>query len=484
MKKSRLIFNLIIMGVDFLALSSSLLLAYYIRTNIDVRPLASSTDLFEYLKLVFLAAGLGIIIFFITGLYNLKKPYGRLEELQKIFVAVSAGIMIIIALDFIRTKHIFPAKAIPIYGWILAIILVSISRQILREGQRYLFKFGIGVQSTIIIGANRISHLILSEIQKNPYLGYKVIGIFDKRKKEENFAGVKVLRNEEEISDLIKKQRVDEIIQANPQLPSKNVINLINLCDRYKIDFKFAPSLFGVYTTNTKVNIFAGVPVVELRKTPLEGWGRITKRLMDITGTSLALTIFSPILLIVALLVKITSKGPIFYKHKRLGRFGKEFELYKFRSMKLEYCMGDSYGGDKALENFQEILKDPQKKEEFSKDFKLRNDPRVTTLGKFLRKTSLDELPQLFNVLKGEISLVGPRPIVKEELKKFGNYKEQRLLLKPGITGLWQIGGRTDLSYQERAKLDIYYIENWSVFLDIKILFKTLLVFFKIKNAY
>ncbi len=482
MKKSRLIFNLVILGVDFAALSFSLFLAYLIRTNIDVRPLATPTDFFDYLKLVFSLSLLGIVIFFFTGLYNLKIP-SRMEELKKVFLGISTGIMLIIALDFIETKHIFPAKAIPIYAWLLAIVLVFVSRQVLRETQRYLFKFGIGVQRTIIIGANRISHLILQEVQKNPYLGYKVIGIYDKRKKEDSFSGVRVF-SEEDFSKTLKNHRADEIIQADPQLPSKNVINLINLCDRYKMDFKFAPSLFGVYTTNTKVNIFAGIPVVELKRTPLEGWGRIIKRLMDITGASLALVIFSPVLVLVAFLVKITSKGPVFYKHKRLGRFGKEFKLLKFRSMKLEYCLGDEYGGEKALKNFQEILKDPQKKEEFSKDFKLRNDPRVTTLGKFLRKTSLDELPQLFNVLKGEMSLVGPRPIVSQELKKYGDYKEQRLLLKPGITGLWQISGRTDLSYQERAKLDIYYIENWSVFLDIKTLFKTLLVFFKIKNAY
>lgn len=484
MKKSRLIFSVIAMAADFIVLAASFVLAYLIRTNIDVKPLATPTAQLEYLKLILLIAPIGIVIFFFMGLYNLKKPDGRLDELKKIVVAVSAGTMMIIVLDFFKTKHIFPAKAIPIYSWLLAIILVSISRQILREIQRYLFKFGIGIQNTIIVGANRISYLILSEIRRNSYLGYNIVGILDKRKAGQTFAGYEVLGSEEMLDEILKNRKVDEIIQANPQLPSKKVVELISLADKYKIEFKFAPSLFGVYTTNTNVHVMAGIPIVELKRTPLEGWGRIEKRLVDILGSLLGLMILSPVMIIVALLVKLTSKGPVFYKHCRLGRFGKNFNLYKFRSMKFEYCIGECYGGEKAEEHFKKILNDPGKKEEFAKDFKLKDDPRVTRFGKFLRKTSLDELPQLINVLRGEMSLVGPRPIVKKELKKYGVYQQQRLMLKPGITGLWQVSGRSDLSYSERAKLDTYYIEHWSLLLDIQILFKTVLVFFKVKSAY
>jgi len=313
------------MITDFIMLASSFFVAYFIRTNVDVRPLATPTALLEYLKLVLFIAPIGIIIFFFTGLYNIKKPDGRIDELKKIFVAVSAGTMIIIVLDFFKTKHIFPAKAIPIYSWLIAIVLVSISRQVLRETQKYLFKFGIGVQNTVIVGANKISYLILSEIKKNKYLGYNIIGILDKRKAGQVFAGYKVLGEESLLPELLKKGLVDEIIQANPQLPSKTVVEIINLSDRYKAEFKFAPSLFGVYTTNTNVNILAGIPIVELRRTPLEGWGRLEKRVVDVLGSFFWLVILSPVLILTALLVKLTSKGPIFYKHRRLGRFGKEF---------------------------------------------------------------------------------------------------------------------------------------------------------------
>ncbi len=484
MKKSRLIFSLVALGADLLMLIFSFILAYIIRTNIDVKPLATPTDLFVYLKLVLLLASLDIIIFFFVGLYNVRKPDGRIEELKKIFIGVSAGTMIVIFLDFVKTEHIFPAKAIPIYSWGLAILLVFLSRQILREIQRYFFKYGIGVQNTLVIGANRISSLLLSEIRKNPYLGYKIVGILDKRKVGKDFAGFKVIESENALQDILKTRKIDEIIQANPQLPSKKVIEIINLAEKHRTDFKFAPSLFGVYTANTHVRIFGGIPVVELKKTPLEGWGRIIKRLTDITGALFGLIILSPVFLVISLFIKLTSKGPVFYKHGRLGRFGKKFDMYKFRTMKTEYCRGEEYGGKRAEEHFKKILCDPEKKKEFSEDFKLKDDPRVTKFGKLLRKTSLDEIPQLINVLKGEMSLVGPRPVVKEELKKYGPHQQERLILKPGMTGLWQISGRSDLSYSERAKLDTYYVENWSILLDLKIILKTFLVFFKIKNAY
>lgn len=473
------------MGGDFIALASSFILAYIIRTNIDVKPLGNPTARMEYFQLILLSAGIGIVIFFFVGLYSLKKPQTRVEELKKIFIAVSSGIMLILVLDFFSNKHIFPAKSIPIYAWGLAIILVFFTRQILREVQRYLFKYGIGVQNLVVIGANRISYLVLSEIKKKPYLGYRVLGIFDRKKEPgTDFAGFKILGSEENLSEVLKQQKVDEIIQANPQLPVKKVIDIINLAEKYKIDFKLAPSLFGVYSSYNNIHILGGIPVVELKKTPLDGWGRIIKRGVDIAGGAFGLIIFSPVMLLISIIMKLTSKGPILYKHKRIGRYGKEFEVYKFRSMKIDYCMGDEYGGDKAQNYFNKMLCDPEKKKEFSEDFKLKNDPRVTKLGKFLRKTSLDELPQFINVLKGEMSLVGPRPVVREELKKYGPYQQQRLLLKPGVTGLWQIGGRNDLNYKERIKLDIYYIEKWSLPMDIKIIFKTVLVFLGKKDAY
>lgn len=483
MKKSRLIFSLITMISDFLGLSVSLLLAYIIRTNVELRPLATSTNIFEYLNLVFMLSIIGIIIFFFNNLYNIKSmPEERLEELKKVFIAVSAGFMIIIALDFIKINSIFPAKAIPVYAWILAIIFVSLFRQILKFFQKYLYKYGIGVQNIIIIGANRISHSIITEIKNKPHLGYNIIDVLDKRKIGEKFLN-HIVGNEDNILEIIKKKNADEVIQANPQMSHEKVVELINITDDYKINFKFAPSLFGVYSTNINVNVIAGIPIVQLKKTPLDGWGRITKRLIDMIGSLFFLTILSPVFLIITIIIKFNSKGPVFYKHKRLGRHGKEFEMYKFRSMKIDFCRGDKYGGCKAEENFNKIMEDPEKKKEFENDFKLKNDPRVTSFGKFLRKTSLDEFPQLLNVLKGEMSLVGPRPVVKEELDKYGESKNQRLMLKPGMTGLWQISGRSNLTYKERANLDIYYIEHWSLFLDFKILIKTSLIFFK-RDAY
>lgn len=483
MKKSRLFFAVITLVSDFLMIGLSFVLAYLIRSELNSRPLADPTTLLSYLGLVLIISSLGILVFFINGLYNVRIPSERPYEIKKLFMAISTGAMIVIAADFTQNEHIFPSKSIPIYGWLISLFLVFLGRQIIKTIQKYLFKYKIGVQNTLIIGANNVSQKIINEAKKRPYLGYNFIGILDSKINEDSFEGIKILGTEDDLAKVLERHHFDEIIQANPMSPQKT-IEAVKLSDQKRIEFKLAPSFYDVYTFKNSVSILAGIPIVELIRTPLEGWGRIAKRAFDLVGSSIGLIIFSPIFLLIAILIKLTDKGPIFYKHERIGRADKTFGVYKFRSMKLEYCIGENYGGEKAKEAFEKIMKDPEKKEEFQEDFKLKDDPRVTKIGKFLRKTSLDELPQFINVFKGEMSLVGPRPIVKDEAEKYGESKYQRTIVKPGMTGLWQISGRNDLNYKERSKLDIYYIENWSLLLDIKILIKTFSVFFKKNGAY
>lgn len=483
MKKSRLFFGVITLVSDFLMIGSSFILSYLIRSEIDARPLANPTAFGPYIYLILLISLLGIIIFYVNGLYNLRVPSEKPYEIRKIFMAISTGAMIVIAADFSQNEHIFPSKSIPLYGWIISFFLVFFARQIIKSIQEYLFRYKIGVQNTLIIGANDTSKKLMNAVRNKPSLGYNFIGILDNDINRSTFEGIKVLGTEEDLAEILEKHNFDEIIQTNP-LSQNKTIKAIKLSDKNKIEFKLAPSLYDVYTAKNRVSVMAGIPIIELVRTPLEDWGRITKRVFDIIGSVIGLIIFSPISLILAILIKTTDRGPIFYKHKRIGRADKPFEVYKFRSMKLEYCMGKQYGGKKAEEAFKKIMEDPEKAKEFKKDFKLVNDPRVTKIGKFLRKTSLDELPQFINVFRGEMSLVGPRPIVKDEIEKYGESKYQRMIVKPGITGLWQISGRNDLDYRERSKLDIYYIENWSLFLDIKILLKTLPVFFRKNGAY
>jgi exopolysaccharide production protein ExoY len=228
----------------------------------------------------------------------------------------------------------------------------------------------------------------------------------------------------------------------------------------------------------------AGIQFIEIRLTPLEGWGRVAKRIFDLAGAILGIIVLSPLLVLVALLVKLRDpKGPILYRHRRLSRNGSIVEVLKFRTMLWRYCDGPDRPFKSAEETFAAMGR-PDLVEEFKISQKVEHDPRVSRLGVFLRRSSLDELPQLFNVLLGHMSLVGPRPIVEDELDHYGEQSAIFLALKPGITGLWQISGRSDISYEDRVKLDIYYVENWNLLLDIKILFKTVMTILSGRGAY
>jgi len=224
--------------------------------------------------------------------------------------------------------------------------------------------------------------------------------------------------------------------------------------------------------------------LVEFRPTPLFGWGKFMKRLFDILSSLVAIILFSPIYIIIGILIKIESSGPVFYLHPRRGFNGQPINVIKFRTMKLEYCRGKKYGGVKAEKEFNKLMQNKNLRIEFKKSFKLQNDPRVTRMGHFLRRTSLDELPQFFNVLFGSLSLAGPRPIIDDEVERYKGAEFLLWSVKPGLSGLWQVSGRSDLSYDERVRLDLYYIDNWSVWLDIRIAVKTVARLISRKGAY
>jgi exopolysaccharide biosynthesis polyprenyl glycosylphosphotransferase len=273
----------------------------------------------------------------------------------------------------------------------------------------------------------------------------------------------------EKIKRAIKNPSVGMVILASPKYERKEILDLLDFCDEHRIGFKFIPNLFQTLTTNIEIETFGGVPLIEIKKTPLDGWGKIIKRAVDIFGSFIGLILFSPVFFVVGSIIKIDSEGPVFVKLKRVSQ-GKEFYLYKFRSM---------------VKNAEELKKKYLEHNERKGGplFKMKQDPRITRFGKILRKTRLDEFPQLINVWKGEISLVGPRPHQPDEVAKYAKHHKRVLFIKSGMTGLAQISGSSDLSFEEEVKLDTYYIENWSLKKDIYILLKTILVIFIDKSA-
>ncbi len=475
MKKSELIFTILQVPIDFLMIIFSFIIVYFLRGRVElpswrilevleVSPEGMLLPIEQYILIVIIIALAWILIFALRGLYSLRTQKKGLDLIYSIFSSISLGTMAIFAISFLLKEEPLKSRFAVIAGWFMGIILVSIGRFFIGRIQKWLYKYGIGVHTAIIIGKDQTAPAIYQELQNNLNWGIKII---------DNFSEKDFYHSQEKIKSLIKNVNINELIQAKP-LSEEDTLSLLNFCKDLKIKFKFVPNLFETNATNIDSSTCVGIPIIELKKTPLEGWGRIYKRFVDLLGSFLALILLSPLFLILAILINIDSPGPVFFKHKRIGRGGKTFYLYKFRTM---------------IKNAEEILKEKLKsdsefKKQFEKEYKLKDDLRVTKLGKILRKTSLDELPQFINVLKGEISLVGPRPIVKDELEKYGRHKEHLLVLKPGITGLWQVSGRTDLSYEERINLDIHYVQNWSLWLDFKIMLKTIPAILKKQGAY
>lgn len=289
--------------------------------------------------------------------------------------------------------------------------------------QRLLLKKGIGINKTILVGNSKTSNVIKEEFDKNPTFGYKVI---------EEFAKF----NERELTNIIARDEIDVIIQTDQNMGKEEILNLLDFATVNQIAFKYTADLFGAAGIQREVSTIADIPVIEIKRTPLDGWGRIIKRTFDIIASTAAIIILSPLMVTAAIAVKLDSKGPILYLDYRYGQKFKKFIFYKFRSMKAELCDGDGpTGTDAGNRMLGELVKGEQNTRS-GPLHKIKNDPRVTKVGKFIRKFSIDEFPQFFNVLKGDLSLVGPRPHMSIEVAKYEKHHKRLFEIKPGITGL------------------------------------------------
>lgn len=484
-KRSELFFNFLLVPLDFLMVIVSFVVAYLIRTRLIEAPIAFHPGAAGYFKLLAIVAPIWIAIFAVLGLYSFHAGRSRFQELGRVVVAVASAVMALIVWEYVTSEPVFPSRSIPVYALGLGILFVSIGRLFVWGIQRSLFSRGIGVRRLLLIGRHRNAEILAGEYSGRAS-GHQVIGILDDHSKSGSHVGeVEVLGRISDIERVVSRRHVDEIIVTDPALPEPLIFSLMAYADAKKITFRYAPTLFGVYNINTQVSQLSGVPLIELRKTSLEGWGRIQKRLFDLTGVLLGGLVISPLLVLLCLAVKLDSRGPVFYRHRRIGRGGRPFYVLKFRSMKTEFSTGGRFSGLSDEEIFKKHFKNGERLyAEFKKNQKLSRDPRVTRMGRFLRRTSLDELPQLWNVLKGEMTLVGPRPVTEQELAHYAQYQHMVLALKPGMTGLWQVSGRSDVSYEERVRLDSYYVENWSLWLDIQTILRTLKVLIQRKGAY
>jgi exopolysaccharide biosynthesis polyprenyl glycosylphosphotransferase len=460
MKRSDLTFSFLLIPIDYLMVLLAGISAYYLRFDdnaTDITPIMFALPFNDFLSIVLVIALLWIIIFAFTGMYSIGGSKRLSQELHKVFLGCSMGLVLVVILIFFQ-RDLFSSRFIVLVGWIISIFYVTLGRLFIRWLQRSFYKVGYGVKKVIVIGGFKIADNLIYEFESKKNSGYKVV----KRVRELN------ADTWENLYLFIQENEVDEIIQADSNLNKVEVLKLYDLASENHITFKYAADLLGIKVLKTEVTEVAGVPEAEVKRTTLEGWGRITKRVFDLAVSTILIILLSPILILTAILIKLDSKGPVFFSKKddgthlsRVGEGGKPFNYFKFRSM-IPYSDSMRYN-ELAQKNVR--TDGPM--------VKIKDDPRVTKVGRFIRRWSIDELPELFLVFAGKMSLVGPRPHLPEEVAKYENHHKKSLTIKPGITGLAQISGRSDLLFEEEVKLDVYYIENWNLLLDLSILLKT-----------
>jgi len=418
---------------------------------------------------------LWIAIFATCGLYHVRVHGGRVSEVGRVIAAVFGGVMLLISVDYYNFKsELFPSHSVPVFALLIGILLVALERQIVRGVMRAMFGTGRGLHNVILIGTGPLAVRIANELTK-PRSGYRLMAaVGDSHDRLRMIGGAPVYPTLEAVVAAFPGWRIDEILQAEIDVPPEVATRLMDFANEAGVSYRFVPDKYDMYAAASKMTTLDGLPVMEVRLTSLEGWGAVGKRVFDLVGSVALILAFSPLLVAIAIAQKVKEPGaPIFYTQKRVGLAGREIGVRKFRSMSWKY----STGPDREFKTAEEAFIAMGRADlipEFQVSQKVADDPRVSKLGAFLRKTSLDELPQLFNALSGELSLVGPRPITQQELDRYGCQASSFLALKPGITGLWQVYGRSSTTYEERVKLDVYYVENWSVGMDVSILARTL----------
>ncbi|GHU07693.1 UDP-phosphate galactose phosphotransferase [Alphaproteobacteria bacterium] len=457
------ILRAVMLVADLVAIVTAFAIAYYARVYFDPRPFFFAPDIWEFLRTIAVLLPIWILVLFVCGVYNESiypyrpKIYGRL------LVASLLGTMCIIAAAFFMEESIFPSRIVVAYAFGLCLLILLIEREIIRFVRKRLLRRGKTMLDAVIVGNDINTAVLIEQLQSSTDYGYRAVAVVANDEYVPEVAKSMKYRSLGRVLDAIS---ADVIIQTDDADTDKVYSASVD----HHMGYLFIPSQEILLSHTGKMQIIGTQPIISVHTTPLIGWARLAKRLQDIILGGILFLISLPFDMIIAVISKLSSpRAPIFYSEKRLTRFGAKCRIYKFRSMKPELS-------NMTPEAAFEKIGQPELSKQYRADGDhLDNDPRITKLGKFLRATSLDELPQLWNVVRGDISLVGPRALQPGELEKYPN-RNLILSAKSGLTGLAQVSGRRDISFEERRSLDTYYIQNWSLAMDIQIVLKTILM--------
>lgn len=463
-----LIYNFCLVVGDFLAIVAAFVAAYILRVTVSHAPIAHPISAHTYLGIFASLLPFWILIFALLGLYNSNIYERRFAELGRLFVGSFIGMLFVIFWDFLSINPIFPAKLVPIYGFGLGFAFLLLFRTIARAVRTTLFSYNVGLTHILIVGNTNISDELVDSLHDSRRSGYRVLGVVGDQRRQHH-ADYPTFN--EAIAYLKKHTAtLHDIIQTELYANEERNREILDYAQENHISYRFIPGNTELFVGNIDVELFrSSVPVIAVRQTPLFGWGRIVKRLFDLTVGIPLLILALPFMLGICLIMILFDHGDPIFKQVRLSRFNTKIYMYKFRTYLHAYNRMTPEEGFAKMGKPQLALKYRE-----NGDF-LENDPRISALGRFLRKTSLDELPQLLNVIKGDLSLVGPRPLEPFELEQYSK-KNLVLSVKPGMTGLAIVSGRRDIPFEERRKLDLYYVQNWSFWFDLVIIMKTIRV--------
>jgi Undecaprenyl-phosphate glucose phosphotransferase len=479
-----LILTLWLVVLDVTAFAAGFFLAFrlYLATK---DPLVPAPPFEPYRGMMAIQVVTLLAVFFLNKLYHRSRSLSGIDEFTVIVSAVSVGTVMSVAVTSLIFNRLEYSRWIVVFAWLLTVVLVLVGRGLHTGLSSALRRRGLGADRVLVVGGGEIGWAMVERIRRVPGLGYQVVGVVDDRPPSPPFHGgerggaspwdggerggassdgVPVLGGVQDLERIIEEQQIDEVIIALPEASHDQILDIISRCHREKVSIKVFPDVFQIMASEVTIGHLDGLPLLTVRDVALRGWKLTLKRAVDIVVSVIALVVLSPLLLLIALAIKLDSPGPVFYSQERMGLDAKPFKVVKFRTMRADA------------------------EAETGPVWARKNDPRTTRVGQFLRRLSLDELPQFINVLLGEMSVVGPRPerpvFVEQFRQSIPRYMD-RHREKAGITGWAQVNGlRGDTSIWERTKYDIWYIENWSLLLDFKIMLKTVVRIVSDRNAY
>jgi exopolysaccharide biosynthesis polyprenyl glycosylphosphotransferase len=461
--------TLIMFALDALAIVGGFLLAYWVRYVLKIS-LGRETfyaQLDNFGTLILVLTGATLTLLWLKGSYEQPRNVSWLGQLGTLTSSVVTAVGLAIIFTFLLSPTIWFSRLIFIYAGVLILLLLALGRLAISMWRHWQWRRGHDLERVLVVGGTGLGREVMASLSESGVTGYNLIGYVADPPEQEpparRFTERIVAPHLGPLSALpieVARHQIDHIIVALPFWQHRSLPTVVQMCTQLGIDFQVVPDFYELSFDRVTIQELRGTPLIGLRENRIRGANYLIKRVLDVTIVLLALPVWGLIALIIALLIKLTSRGPVIYAQTRIGRGGHPFEFLKFRTM---------------VVNADELKAQLMDQNEGSGPmFKMKHDPRVTPVGRVLRKYSLDEIPNLWNVLRGEMSLVGPRPAIPEEVFQYEPWHRRRLEVTPGVTGLWQATGRSDTSFEEYVRLDIYYAEHWSVWLDLRILLATI----------